>query len=216
MGYIHSSPWQDAANFGGAVGDRLSEALINLPLKKAQMTQQMLQNAIAVKQQQQQNKFRQESLDNQKQHYGAEEQHYQTEDANMGAALKLRQKDSETRKEKDFSSHLDNTVKEGETKRHNQAMEGVAQDRVKAAHDRVMSMAVTDKAPHPEFGGLTLGQVLQKANTGTLPPEIDKAFNEYLLGHLNQSSMGQALPGQSNAPAGGKVLNYNPATGKFE
>ena len=208
MGYVNSSPWQDAANFGGAVGDRLAEALINLPLKKSQMSLELLQNASQIKNRQAQQQIALQRAQAQQIHYGDEKQHWQNEEKNVGDALTQKKHDSQ---EKDYlaaqKSGLDSR-RQAETQRHNMVMEGEGKERIKAAHDRVLALAATDKAPHPEFGGLTLGQVLQKANTGVLPPEIDAAFNKYLMMHLNQpanqptNGLGNALQPQQQ-PQGG-------------
>lgn len=204
MAYVHSSPWQDAANFGGAVGDRLSEALINLPLKKAAMAQQLLQVAAAQKQQQFQNQLGQERINAQKIHYGAEEDHWKNEEKNVGSAL-------EFKKEQAFGNKLQGIVKSAqedkkldELVRHYKAMEGIADERVKVAHDRIQNLTNTDKAPHPEFGGLTLGQIIQLHNDDTkfaqLPPEIQTNFMNFLQKNL-QSTTNQYTNGLGNALA---------------
>lgn len=55
MAYIHSSPWIDAAAYGGALGDKLAQALIQLPMIKKQMEMQQQQAQASQQQQQFQN-----------------------------------------------------------------------------------------------------------------------------------------------------------------
>src|ERR1035437_2366187 len=62
MSYISSNPWQDAAAYGGALGDKLSEALIQMPMAKKRLDMQTAQLQQQAKQQQFENSMQQKQL----------------------------------------------------------------------------------------------------------------------------------------------------------
>ena len=227
MAYVHSSPWQDAANFGGAIGDRLTEALINLPLKKAQMAQELLANAAQLKQRGFQNDVEVQRLGMEKERVGQEKRR-----------VDIDAKNAETRKEAAFSKGLGDIVhghqaseKQAETVRHDKAMEQNAGARIAQEH-----LGKGDKAleteRHPEFGGRTVKEMMtlldrNPAEQPDIPPEQVKAFRDYVAA-LKQGAAKEQGQQQPQIPArglgdaaqmptttAGKRFKYDPASGQL-
>jgi len=104
--YVNSSPWQDAANFGGAIGDRLTAALIDMPLRKQQYLTQLLQQSAQMKMEQQRlgqaQQFEQQRLGVEQQRANDEKAHYGAMDTNEKA--RLSEEESQHRFQREFDT----------------------------------------------------------------------------------------------------------------
>lgn len=214
MSYIHSSPWQDAANFGGAIGDRLSEALINLPLKKQQFAMQMLQAAQAQKQQGFENQLATQRVQGEQGHYDAEAAHYKAQDEGSHGRLELK-------KEEDFKKGLGDivtgyrkdTAEQDKTALGNRALDIKESE---AHHQQVGQYLNTLAKTNTELAGLMV-----KATHG-LPFEPDEQAK--FDGYVKQASNAMQQMQQPTAPgigsaaatkASSNIRTFEPKTGQL-
>jgi len=83
MAYVFSNPWQDAANFGGSIGERLAQALIQLPMQRQRLAAEQAQT-------QQQGAYQQATLGQGQQRLDIERQNAGTKAAYEGNVLDLK------------------------------------------------------------------------------------------------------------------------------
>jgi hypothetical protein len=170
---------------GSGIGDRLAEALINLPLKRQAAAAQLLEQRVAIGQKQQQFGLEQARAHAQDIHYGAEHDHWLNQDA---IAAKRVQSSQEQGKEKAHATYLQNVVKNDldnrkfdEEKSYHTAEIKNAGDRIAAEHvEKGLQHQATMR--HVEFGGKTAGEIarMKPEDLEMLPPEQKKAWSDYL------------------------------------
>lgn len=225
MAYVYSSPWQDAANFGGAIGDRLTAALIDLPLRRQQAQAQALGVAAGLRQNQISNQQGQQRLNIEQQNAnsmsGFREAEVKNQETRIGDAVKFNEDKLKQQKLQQTSRDIEGRQKMGlegqkqaEVHRHNLVLE-----QAKAAHDNIKTQAIQDKSPHPEFGGMTLGQMIQlhgdPVKWDTVNPQIQKNFENYLNDQISKSNpqvniggaLGQPRQPGLNQPGGLQIKN---------
>jgi hypothetical protein len=169
MSYIHSSPWQDAANMGSSIGDRLSEALINLPLKRQQMQQQVLAQRAQLAQQATQNRFTKQRLDLQDDEKQERERHdravepspYAGQMKELGNEINLQSRENIA-----SQKSIDDMMKFGIT---NDTKHDEIDQRAAAVHERMMNASFEQqmKVPHEELFGLSMEKAMEAVQNPT-------------------------------------------------
>jgi hypothetical protein len=204
MPYVYTSPWQDAANLGSGIGDRLAEALINLPLKRQAVVQQLLEQKVALAQRQQQFGLEQQRIAEQRQHYGAEQEHWLRQDT---TGAKRVQSAEELGKEKAHAEYIQNTTHNelerqrlDETARHNKVDEGNTGARIAIEHAKIGPKALNE--PRAEFHGRSALQIskMKDEDIAELPPDVQAAWKEYYT-HIESNAKQKQQGGQVQIPA---------------
>jgi hypothetical protein len=227
MGYVHSSPWQDAANMGSSIGDRLAQALIELPLQKARINQQLLAQRAALSQQGFENRLAVRRSDTAQDVATERERHdravepspYKGQVDQLGSEIKLQsQENARTSKSIDDLTKFDIA---DDTKRMD------INQRAQSAHERMLNSTKPLDEPHEELFGMSIkeamGIVSGRVNNTSLSPEqkdslaktIPLIFNRVKAGAAQEQGGGQQAPA---APAGqptSKRFSYDPASGQL-
>ena len=202
--YIHSSPWQDAANFGGAIGDRLTAALIDMPLRKQQYLSQLLQQSAQMKMEQerlgQQQMYQQQQLGQEDKRLGIEQQNADATKSHYNDEYVLGNKNFVAKQEQqNIDNDMEATRLEIDARKVNNAAT-LGQERIDKTgqltpyqvieigrwHDneqRQSFIDATDKIPVAELGGKTLKQArtfVDNARSGNLNYSVDVKDPEFL------------------------------------